>query len=278
MRSSPTVSAPGLAKYSDNFMRPESIAFATDNQVANALVASATVNGMDEQAIQAWRLQRLSAMVEREGGKAPAGRKLGYRDGAFVGQMLRGERPVTEKTVLAAHALSGYAGWFDHPQSGARSPVAVVNLAPAPGPGESAVHVPLLANAGSMGPGTDIQHDDVLVGHIALSEQWVARRLRPTSILALRFIHAYGDSMSPTFEDGDVLLVDTGIRDPKDIDGVYVMAANDRVYIKRVRQRLDGIIEISSDNVTVKTVDVLKGDHRIDILGRVVWCWNGRKL
>lgn len=149
---------------------------------------------------------------------------------------------------------------------------------PSPAPGAPAISVPLLANAGSMGPGTEIQHDDVLVGHIALSEQWVARRLKPTSPTALRFIHAYGDSMHPTFEDGDVLLVDTGMRDPKAIDGVYVMAANDRVYIKRVRQRMDGVVEISSDNPTVKTVDVLNGDHRIDILGRVVWCWNGRKL
>lgn len=151
-------------------------------------------------------------------------------------------------------------------------------LTPSPAPGAPAITVPLLANAGSMGPGTEIQHDDVLVGHIALSEQWVARRLQPTSTAALRFIHAYGDSMAPTFEDGDVLLVDTGMRDPRAIDGVYVMAANDRVYIKRVRQRMDGVVEISSDNATVKTVDVLNGDHRIDILGRVVWCWNGRKL
>lgn len=154
----------------------------------------------------------------------------------------------------------------------------ITALAPTPAPGAPAISVPLLANAGSMGPGTEIQHDDVLVGHIALSEQWVARRLQPTNINALRFIHAYGDSMSPTFEDGDILLVDTGIKDPRIIDGVYVMAANDRVYIKRVRQRMDGVVEISSDNATVKTVDVLNGDHRIDILGRVVWCWNGRKL
>lgn len=152
------------------------------------------------------------------------------------------------------------------------------SLTPAPAHGMPAVHVPLLANAGSMGPGTDVQHEDVLVGQIALSEQWVTRRLQPTSHAALRFIHAYGDSMHPTFEDGDVLLVDTGMRDPKAIDGVYVMAANDRVYIKRVRQRMDGIVEISSDNPTVKTVDVLNGDHTIDVLGRVVWCWNGRKL
>lgn len=152
------------------------------------------------------------------------------------------------------------------------------SVTPSPIPGAPAIRVPLLANAGSMGPGTEVQHDDVLVGHIALSEQWVQRRIQPTSQAALRFIHAYGDSMHPTFEDGDVLLVDTGMRDPKAIDGVYVMAANNRVYIKRVRQRMDGVVEISSDNSTVKTVDVLNGNSSIDVLGRVVWCWNGRKL
>lgn len=152
------------------------------------------------------------------------------------------------------------------------------NVAPTPASGELVVRVPLLANSGSMGVGNDQLHDDVLVGHISLSETWVSRRLQPTSQKALRFIHACGDSMSPTFEDGDVLLVDTGVVDPSMIDGVYVMSANDRLYIKRVRQRMNGSVEISSDNPTVKTVDVLNGDHSIKMLGRVVWCWNGRKL
>lgn len=129
-----------------------------------------------------------------------------------------------------------------------------------------------------MGKGSELQHDDVLVGHISLAEQWVARRLQPSSAEALRFIHAYGDSMHPTFEDGDVLLVDTGMRDPTAIDGVYVMSVHDRIYIKRVRQRMDGSIEVSSDNPTVKTVDVLNGDHAVQVLGRVIWCWNGRKM
>lgn len=188
-----------------------------------------------------------------------------------------------ENNSKAAAALGVSSDWLatgkglmeSKPSGGV---VAATALAPTPQPEEPTVMVPLLANSGSMGTGIELQHDDVLVGHIALSEQWVARRLQPTNPAALRFIHAYGDSMHPTFEDGDVLLVDTGMRDPKAIDGVYVMAANDRVYIKRVRQRMDGVVEISSDNPTVKTVDVLNGDHSVDVLGRVVWCWNGRKL
>lgn len=195
-----------------------------------------------------------------------------------VGQVIAGKtKALTAENHEKAVQALGCAGlWL---ATGQGEPVAVPQLlTPAPQPGQPVVHVPLLANAGSMGPGTDIQHDDILVGQIALSEQWVSRRLQPTNLNALRFIHAYGDSMSPTFEDGDILLVDTGIKDPRIIDGVYVMAANDRVYIKRVRQRMDGVVEISSDNVTVKTVDVLNGDHSINVLGRVVWCWNGRKL
>lgn len=139
------------------------------------------------------------------------------------------------------------------------------------------IRVPLLANGGSMGNGDDELHDDVMVGQIVLSPDWVARRVRPTATSALRFIHAYGDSMHPTLNDGDVLLVDTGVRDPS-IDGVYVLRANGRVYIKRVRQRMDGRYEVSSDNPTVKTVDVLDGSQPIDVAGRVIWAWNGANL
>lgn len=138
--------------------------------------------------------------------------------------------------------------------------------------------IPVLANAGAMGPGEEALHDDVIVGTLTVSPNWVSTRIRPTSDKALRFIHAYGDSMAPTFGDGDVLLVDTGARDPSHIDGVYVLTVHERLFIKRVRQRLDGAIEVSSDNPTVKTIDVLNGDHQIQVLGRVVWAWNGKKL
>ncbi|OPH11669.1 S24 family peptidase, partial [Azospirillum brasilense] len=79
------------------------------------------------------------------------------------------------------------------------------------------------------------------------------------------------------FLDGDVLLVDAGVR-TLEVDGVYVLAAQNRLFIKRVRQRLDGAYEISSDNPTVKTVDVLDGKHAVEILGKVIWIWNGRKI
>lgn len=144
-------------------------------------------------------------------------------------------------------------------------------------PGFEALSIPVLANSGSMGPGNEQLHDEVVVGRLTVSPQWVARTIKPTALENLRFIHGYGDSMEPTFIDGDVLLVDIGVQDPK-IDGVYVLEANDRIYIKRVRQRMDGAFEISSDNPTVKTVDVLDGSTPVNVRGRVVWAWNGKKM
>lgn len=145
-------------------------------------------------------------------------------------------------------------------------------------PGFEELSIPVLANSGSMGGGEDQMHDEVVVGRLTVSPQWATRTIKPlTDIQNLRFIHGYGDSMSPTFADGDILLVDVGVSDPK-IDGVYVLEANDRIYIKRVRQRFDGSFEISSDNPTIKTVDVLDGTQRVNVRGRVVWAWNGKKM
>ncbi|WP_175518478.1 LexA family transcriptional regulator [Paracidovorax wautersii] len=141
-----------------------------------------------------------------------------------------------------------------------------------------AIEVALLSNSASMGPGTDLI-DDTISGSLTLNSQFVAEHIKPTKPTALRFLHGYGDSMHPTFNNGDVLLVDTGITSA-DIDGIYVLEAHGRLFIKRVRMRLDGKFEISSDNATHKTVDVLSPEsgHEVSIRGRVLWVWNGKRV
>lgn len=139
------------------------------------------------------------------------------------------------------------------------------------------IKVPMLANIASMGAGADLQEDDALSGDLVLTEQFVRDSIKPSRPDSLRFIHAYGDSMAPTFQSGDILLVDTGVVDAK-IDGVYVLRAHERMFVKRVRQRLDGQFEISSDNPAHKTVDILNGEHEVTVIGRVLWAWNGRRM
>lgn len=71
------------------------------------------------------RQARLQAFIDAffAGNKSAAGRALGYRDGAFLGQMLQGARPITEKTVAQIHALQGAQNWFVTDQTIAVQPV-----------------------------------------------------------------------------------------------------------------------------------------------------------
>ena len=193
----------------------------------------------------------------------------------------------TVRYVIALAAAMGTtaevlaAGKFDpmlnSPAGGAEMSDAVDD-ALAPLSDETAVRIPLLANAGSMGPGNDLMDADYVIGDMTLSSRWIDQQIQPASIRELRFMHAHGESMAPTFSSGDVLLVDAGARDPSSLEGIYVLEVHDKLYIKRVRMRMDGSLEVSSDNINIKTVDVLNGDHELRVLGRVVWAWNGRKL
>lgn len=139
------------------------------------------------------------------------------------------------------------------------------------------VDVPQLAAVASMGAGNYLDYDaDMVVKTMPLAREWldITLHVRPEN---LRFITGAGDSMAPTFSNGDILLVDVSKRNP-DIDGVYVISAHNRLFIKRLRQRINGKFEVSSDNPTVKTVDELDGTSQIEIHGRVIWAWNGKKL
>jgi len=142
---------------------------------------------------------------------------------------------------------------------------------------ESIIDVPLLNVVASMGDGSNQTHEYV-IDVLKINKIWADKMLKPyTGQENLAFIHAVGDSMLPTFNEGDILMVDTG--DKVVMDGkVYVLQTHGRLFIKRVRQRLDGLFEVSSDNPSVKTVDVLNGEHEVEVKGRVLWVWNGRKV
>lgn len=69
---------------------------------------------MNEVELNEFRMARLQAAVDHvsKGNKTDFGRRLGYKDGAFVRQMVGGIRPVTEKTIRAIESMPGMRGWF----------------------------------------------------------------------------------------------------------------------------------------------------------------------
>ena len=140
-----------------------------------------------------------------------------------------------------------------------------------------AVRVPLFSATGSMGSGNDLITEDVLIGDVPISRHWLQLNVPRSRPEALQMVHAYGDSMAGTLNSGDFAIVDTDCT-VADIDGVYVLQAGGQLFIKRVTRRMDGTHTVSSDNPSVKTVDVLDGSQQVRICGRVVYGWNGRRL
>lgn len=142
------------------------------------------------------------------------------------------------------------------------------------------VVVPIMDAGASMGFGVPQLDYETVVDNMRLTREWVRSNLPSiTAPKNLAVLSAYGDSMAPTFSDGDIVLVDRGITEIK-MDAVYVLALNDELYVKRIQRRItDGAVLVLSDNPAYQPVVVDNGERSgLRVLGRVVWAWNGRKL
>jgi len=107
--------------------------------------------------------------------------------------------------------------------------------------------IPLLNAHGSMGGGAYPDATEYTIAEIDVTETWLRQTLPTISAPAnLRLMTGLGDSMTPTYRNGDTLFVDTGVK-TIDIDGVFVFEFKDVVYVKRVQRVPDGL-KIISDN------------------------------
>lgn len=80
-------------------------------------------------------------------------------------------------------------------------------------------------------------------------------------------IHVDGESMEPTLQDGSIVFVD---RAQTNIgkDGIFIASTTAGLFIKRIRQRADGMVELISDN-NAYSPEILTSDE-VEIVGRVV--------
>ncbi len=115
----------------------------------------------------------------------------------------------------------------------------------------------------SAGGGADVYDEED--GRLYLDDQ-IASRLG-MSMNTIEAINVVGESMEPTLKDGDILFID---REKTDIarGGVFVVSSNHGVFVKRVLKRVDGMIDIISDNQEYST-QTLSPDE-VTIVGKAV--------
>lgn len=230
---------------------------------------------MDIKGIRRENLRRLRKKDENQREQAD---RLGISP-AYLSQIMTGHRDLGEKVAREIEVQIGLPPfWLDQPHGRTDEGLRVLTHPHLDHAGHI-LRVPLFDATPSMGLGAARPERDTVLGSLPVSQEWVRRNLVISAPKNLAVLTAYGDSMAPTFSDGDMLLVDRGITEIK-VDAVYVLALHDELYVKRVQRRItDGAIIIKSDNDLYDPIVLSNGEYKqLCVLGRVLWAWNGRRL
>lgn len=120
-----------------------------------------------------------------------------------------------------------------------------------------------------------ILHSDQVVDYLAFRPDWIRQTLgvQHNDIILLT---VRGDSMAPTLNSNDLVLVDMRANKIED-NAVYVLQPNGALVIKRVQRKFNGTVVIKCDNPAYEDEFLAPDEaHRLAVLGRVVWV--GRQL
>ena len=126
----------------------------------------------------------------------------------------------------------------------------------------------------SAGPGA-IPYEQAGKPYFAFDENWL-KSLTASPAGSLSIIRVEGDSMAPTLNAGDDILVDPGDCADRVRDGIYVLRADEALVVKRLALHPAGRrVTVQSDNPAYPDwpdCDIVD----LQCIGRVIWA--GRKI
>lgn len=191
------------------------------------------------------------------------------RNPAYVQQYIKRGTP----RRLAEQDRARIAAYLGVPESQLGAPPMQSLAKPAGARGGDMILVPKLAIGASAGHGASVDGEAVHSA-VAFDTRWL--RGMGADPATLSIIRVEGDSMSPTLDDGDDILVDSSIDGKRLRDGIYVLRMDDALMVKRVtRAPGHGRIAVISDNSHYKSWDDLPLSA-ISLVGRVIW--TGRRI
>ncbi|WP_313437197.1 S24 family peptidase [Novosphingobium sp.] len=187
----------------------------------------------------------------------------------MLGKLERGDRSLDQAWL---DKIGGALGVAPHeliaPDVAVKAIAPVSVLAPS---SEEVVYIQKLDLSLSMGPGTHIE-DWVEAEPVAFDLAFI-RSVTRTASDRLKLVTGIGDSMYPTLNWGDVILIDTTERQLARQDGVYWIDVYGAAGLKRLRNVGRGRVLVISDNPTVPDMEVDAADLRIQ--GRAIWLARG---
>ena len=126
----------------------------------------------------------------------------------------------------------------------------------------------------SAGPGAVVT-EELGKPYFAFDERWL-KALTQSQPSKLSIVRVEGDSMAPTLNAGDDILVDLGDAADRLRDGIYVLRIDDAVVVKRLALNpLGRTVTVQSDNPAYSDWPDCSLDQ-VKVIGRVIW--SGRRI
>lgn len=188
-------------------------------------------------------------MAEQGASFAELSRVIG-RNAAYLQQYVKRGSP----RALAEQDRARLAAYFGVDEARLGGPAMDANVA-----------VPRIDVGASAGPGGLVDaeaHRQAFAFPPALLRQLGVR------VSAASMIRVEGDSMAPTLEDGDEILVNRDDRRVAGRGGIFVLRLDGELMVKRLRPAVGGV-EVVSDNPAYPARVVAAAG--VDVVGRVAW-------
>ena len=185
----------------------------------------------------------------------------------FVYDIMRGrsERPNLEKLQRIAEVLKVERKWLLHGIGEVEGESPILE-----NPENAFVAVPYVNVRPSMGGGQVVEAEPDYGRPYHFQKSWIRNTLRSDPV-NLRIMHVEGDSMIPTLQDRDIVLVDTSRRSPTP-PGIFVLHDGMGLVAKRLEYIPNSEpprIRIVSDNTHYSPYDGVADE--INIIGRIRW-------
>ncbi|MCK9420260.1 MAG: helix-turn-helix domain-containing protein [Nitrospirae bacterium] len=120
---------------------------------------------------------------------------------------------------------------------------------------------------GEISAGGGLIPDNAVELKIAFRKEWIKRRGDPNNMSLIR---VSGDSMEPTLLSGDLALVDHGRNYVDPQGGIYAIALDQTIMIKRIQVMHPSMrLKVISDNNRYESIETNPDQLRIN--GKVIW-------
>ena len=119
---------------------------------------------------------------------------------------------------------------------------------------------------GKISAGGGLAPDDDIDVQLAFRKAWIKKKGSPGN---MSLIKVAGDSMEPTLLSGDLVLVDHSRNSIASQGGIYAIAVEDEIMIKRVQPAFPDKVLVISDNKQYSPYEIAADKIRVN--GKVIW-------